>query len=139
MLNLLRKAHEAGITIEYCNIPLNESLSVQDRNGDFVLLDYSLRKSDAKRRVHLGHEIGHSIKGAYYNPYAAFDIRQKHEHTADKWAINEIIPADKLDEAVADGHTEIWDLAEQFGVTEEFMRKAVCWYTYGNLATELYF
>ena len=26
-----------------------------------------------------------------------------------------------------------------FGVTEEFMRKAVCWYTHGNLATELYF
>ena len=45
----------------------------------------------------------------------------------------------ELDEAIADGHTEIWDLAEYFGVTEDFMRKAVCWYTYGNLATELYF
>ena len=30
-------------------------------------------------------------------------------------------------------------IAEYFGVTEDFMRKAVCWYTYGNLATELYF
>ena len=30
-------------------------------------------------------------------------------------------------------------LAEYFGVTEDFRRKAVCWYTYGNLAAELYF
>ena len=29
-------------------------------------------------------------------------------------------------------------LAERFGVTPEFMRKAVCLYTYGNLAAELY-
>ena len=39
----------------------------------------------------------------------------------------------------SDGHTEMWDLADYFHVTEDFMRKAVCWYTYGNLATELYF
>ena len=41
--------------------------------------------------------------------------------------------ADELDEAVAEGHIELWDLAEYFGVTEELMRKAVCWYTYGSL------
>lgn len=45
----------------------------------------------------------------------------------------------ELDEAISDGHTEMWDLADYFHVTEDFMRKAVCWYTYGNLATELYF
>ena len=44
-----------------------------------------------------------------------------------------------LDEAIAQGCTEIWELAERFGVTEQFMRKAVCYYVHGNLATELYF
>ena len=66
-------------------------------------------------------------------------MRSKHENRADKWAVNKLIPVDELDQAVEDGHTELWDLADHFGVTEEFMRKAVCWYTYGNLATELYF
>lgn len=50
-----------------------------------------------------------------------------------------MIPVVDLDEAVAEGHTEFWDLAEYFGVTEDFVKKAVRWYTYGNLATELYF
>ena len=76
---------------------------------------------------------------SFYNEYAACDIRKKHENRADKRAIELRLSADDLDQAVADGHTDLWDLAEHFGVTEEFMRKAVCWYTHGNLATELYF
>lgn len=54
-------------------------------------------------------------------------------------AINEFVSEQELDEAIADGHTEMWDLADYFHVTEDFMKKAVCWYTHGNLATELYF
>ena len=57
---------------------------------------------------------------------------------SDKWAIARLIPEEALDEAVADGHTELWDLAEHFGVTEDFMRKAICWYTHGNLAVDEY-
>ena len=67
------------------------------------------------------------------------DSRQRHENQANRWAIRTLIPVDDLDEAVAEGCTEVWELAERFGVTEEFMRKAVCLYVHGNLATELYF
>ena len=86
----------------------------------------------AKETVALGHELGHCVTGSFYNRYAARDVMQKHEHRADKWAIEQIVPVDELDEAVAEGHTELWDLAEQFGVTEAFMKKAVCWYTLGT-------
>lgn len=61
------------------------------------------------------------------------DVRQ------DKWATSHLISVDELDDAVAEGYTDIWSLADHFGVTEEFMRKAVCWYTQGNLAAELFF
>jgi len=37
---------------------------------------------------------------------------------------------------VADGYREPWQLAEYFGVTEEFMRSAINLHTCGNLATE---
>ena len=66
-------------------------------------------------------------------------VRQKHENRADKWAIQTLIPRDALDSAVAGGCTDLWSLAEHFSVTEELMRKAVCWYTYGNLNADLYF
>lgn len=77
--------------------------------------------------------------GATHEVNSPFDLVAKHEYKADKWAIERALSVVELDDAVAEGHTEIWDLAEYFCVTEDFMRKVVCWYTYGNLATELYF
>ena len=53
--------------------------------------------------------------------------------------VGPLIPVDALDDAVADCCTEVWELAERFQVTEEFVRKAVCWYVHGNMAAELYF
>ena len=50
-----------------------------------------------------------------------------------------VVTEEELDEAVAEGCSTIWDLAEYFGVPEELMKKAVCWYTYGNMAADLYF
>lgn len=91
------------------------------------------------KKMKLGHELGYSVTGSFYNEYATCDVRRKHENRADKWAINEFVSEQELDEAIADGHTEMWDLADYFHVTEDFMKKAVCWYTHGNLATELYF
>ena len=67
------------------------------------------------------------------------DSRQRHENRANKWAIQALIPVEKLDDAIAEGCTEVWELAERFQVTEDFIRRAVCLYVHGNVAEELYF
>lgn len=136
---LLQEAQDSDIPIIYLSIPESGSMCVQTDRRCYIGMDYGVLEDEASRRVHLAHELGHCRTGAFYNRWAARDVRQKHEHRADKWAIKKLISEDELDEAVADGCTELWELAEHFGVSEEFMRKAVCWYTYGNLATELYF
>ena len=128
--------------IPVLSFPLEKtgSLSHMDDRGRCAIgLDPSVRDGAALERVHLSHELGHCVTGSFYNRYAAVDHRRRHENRADKWAIRKLIPAGELDDAVAAGHTDLWDLAEYFGVTEPFMRKAVSLYTHGNLATELYF
>ena len=65
----------------------------------------------------LAHELGHCETGSFYNRYAKLDLRQKHENRADKWAIQHLIPVEELDEAVADGYTDLPSLAEHFCVT----------------------
>ena len=121
-------------------LPENGSMSVMREDGAcFVGMDPSVCDGGAQERGHLSHELGHCITGSFYNIYAAIDYRRRHENRADKWAISTLIPVDDLDDAVAQGCTEAWELAERFGVTEEFIRKAVCYYVHGNLATELYF
>lgn len=124
------------------NFPLPEfgSLSIQtEGEACYIGIDEAVQDGSAQERVHMAHELGHCITGSFYNRYSDFDCRQKHENRADKWAAKKLIPVDELDAAIAEGCTEIWELAERFGVTEEFARKAVCYYVYGNLATELYF
>ena len=138
MKDLFRFAKSHNITVEYSHIPKNESMSVQDDFGDFILMDYSLLYSGAKERTHLAHEIGHCETGSFYSSYTKVDSRRRHENRADKWAVLKLISKSDLDKAITDGYTEIWELAEHFDVTEEFMKKAVCFYTHGNLAVELY-
>lgn len=85
------------------------------------------------------HECGHYATGTTHAVDSPYDLVERHENRAERWAVENFISADDLDAAVADGCTEIWQLAEYFGVTEDLMKKAVCWYTHGNLAAELYF
>lgn len=137
---LYQEAGDAGIPVIVLNIPETGSMCIQTESGRcFIGMDYGTFPNEADRRVHLAHELGHCKTGAFYNRWAARDLRKRHENRADKWAIKALVPEEELDDAVAEGHTELWDLAEYFGVTEEFMKKAVCWYTHGNMAAELYF
>lgn len=118
----------------------NGSMSIMNENGYcYIGMDQSVRDGSVQERVHLAHEIGHCATGSFYSMHTAVDSRQRHENKADKWAVKHLIPVEDLDAAVANGCTEIWELAEHFGVTEQFVRKAVCYYVHGNLATELYF
>lgn len=128
--------------IPILSFPLEQtgSMSIMLDSGECRIgMDPRLRHRESQERVHLSHELGHCVTGSFYNIYAPLDCRQRHENRANKWAIQALIPVDDLDQAIADGCTEIWELAERFQVTEDFMRKAVCWYVHGNLATELYF
>lgn len=140
ILSLYDIADQENIEVIQYPMKENGSMSVMLEDGScYIGMDASVLDAGAQERVHLGHELGHCVTGSFYNIHAAVDCRQRHENRADKWAITNLIPIDDLDQAVADGCTEVWDLAEHFGVTEEFMKKAVCYYVHGNLATELYF
>ena len=139
ILSLYRYAEKRNIEIVTFPLPETASMSIEAESGAcYIGIDYSKIETETDERVHLSHELGHCVTGSFYNRYAKMDIRQKHENRADKWAIRKLIPVEKLDTAVAEGHTELWDLADYFGVTEDFIKKAVCYYVHGNLAVESY-
>lgn len=139
ILSLYRYAEKKNIEVATFPLPETESMSIQAEDGVcYIAVDDKKMENEASERVHLSHELGHCATGSFYNRYAKMDIRQKHENRADKWAIRKLIPVEKLDTAVAEGHTELWDLADYFGVTEDFIKKAVCYYVHGNLAVESY-
>ena len=140
ILSLYQYAEKQNIEVLSFPLPETSSMSIMTDSGDcYIGIDDSKKDGESLERVHFAHELGHCMTGAFYNRYSTADLRQRHENKANKWAIRKLIPAKNLDAAIADGHTEFWDLAEYFGVTEDFIRKTVCLYTHGNLATDLYF
>ena len=140
ILALYDFAKQQNIAVLQFPMKENGSMSIMTEDGAcYIGIDESVQDGNIQERVHLAHEIGHCATGSFYSIHTAVDCRQRHENKADKWAVKRLIPVDLLDAAIASGCAEIWELAEHFGVTEEFIKKAVCYYVHGNLATELYF
>lgn len=137
---LYQVAEDEHIDVDCFGLSSREALSIMDEDGAcHIAVNPFKLTSYADEKTKLAHELGHCLTGSFYNRFACCDIRQKQEKRADRWAVLRLIPEEELDEAVAEGYDSLWALAEHFGVTEDFMRKAVCFYTYGNLSAELYF
>nr|MBQ8244081.1 ImmA/IrrE family metallo-endopeptidase [Oscillospiraceae bacterium] len=138
--NLYDFARQQNIGVFPFSLPETGSLSHMADSGECCIgMDPGVLDGNVQERVHLGHELGHCATGSFYSIHTAIDCRQRHENRADKWAVQTLIPVEELDDAIAQGCTEVWELADRFGVTEEFIRKTVCFYVHGNLAAELYF
>ncbi|MCI9405898.1 MAG: hypothetical protein HFK04_03125 [Oscillospiraceae bacterium] len=93
-----------------------------------VGIDRSKIEDRAEEYTILIHEKGHFDAGAFYTPSCPCLLREQAECRADRAAILRYIPLEELREVISQGLVEIWELAERFGVTEAFMKKAVSYY-----------
>ena len=125
------EAEKAGIMV-YCGKGLQntKSLSVQSDGDMFIGIDDTAMQTRAEERVHLAHELGHCMTGAFYSMYSPIDNRGYCERMANVYAIKKLVNEDKLRKIIKeyDGNILPWELAEFFNVTEDFMRKALEYY-----------
>ena len=92
-----------------------ESLSVLLPDGGCAIaIDPWKMNTVAEETVCLAHELGHCETGSFYSPHTAFELRERMENRADKWAIRTLIPKSDLTAALRGGCTELWELAERF-------------------------
>lgn len=123
---LYETAASENIDIYSAALPKTQSISIMDSDLNcYIGLDYSLIHSEAEEKRRLAHEIGHCIRGAFYNRYSKLDLISKHEYSADKWACETLLPKEDMLEAFKLGYVEVWQLAEYFDVPEELVKKAL--------------
>ena len=115
-------AEKYDIMVDTRDIPM-PSMAVELFGIKAVALNKELTESE--ERVCLAHELGHHVKGALYNKVTPCFTRGQCEYKADKWAVHKLIPIRSLHAAFKKGYTEIWELAEYFDVTEEFILKTI--------------
>lgn len=117
--------------IEICNFKMEELVSFSF--PDVIAIDTSRIEDDATEKVHLAHEIGHCETGTFYDVKTPFQTRGRCEFQANRWAFRALIPKSDLMHAMRNLYiTEVWELAEHFGVTEELILKAMDYYKYNN-------
>ena len=122
------------------HIPVDEhcpeeimAMSVRLSNGRKIISlseesayrDPSDPRSAYTKLERFGHEMGHCMTDSFYAGYSSLERRAKHEHKADCWAVEYLMPFDEICEAIRAGYTEVWDLAEYFGVSCSFVEKAL--------------
>lgn len=114
---------ENKIILDYCRLPKNGSLSFEDQNGLYIVMDDG-EMTEAQKKIHLAHELGHCMTGAFYRAYSPLETRSRCEHKANVWMINRLLPKAELEKAFSQGITESWELADYFDVTEELVKMA---------------
>lgn len=122
---LYQLAEDNQIEVDY--YPMRQATSLSFPEG-WIAIDVDKLRDTAEEKACLAHELGHCLTGSFYNIYSSCDIRSKREARAQRWAIQHLIPPQALEEAVAAGLTQPWELAEYFGVPESFVREAEEWY-----------
>ncbi len=126
---LYRLANKNNIRIDFVRLPCAKSVTVMLAGQSFIGMDSETPSGSPDEKVCLAHELGHCQTGSLYNIYSPLDIRAKHEKRADRWAISKLVPKRKLALAIKNGSSDIPYLAEHFGVTEAFIKKAIDYYT----------
>lgn len=121
--DLYALADQLGIVV--LSFPLSdcESISLESDDNYYIGIDDKQLDSSKEERVHIAHELGHCVTGSFYNEYYPIDNQRKCESTADRWAVKKLINKDEFEKQIKRG-LEVWELAEYFNVTEDFIRKA---------------
>ena len=123
LFEIYNELSQQGVKMYDCRID-GSCAAVIEMHGKYALfLDTEQVNPHAKERCAAAHEAGHIMPGATHHVCSPLQLIQQHENRADRWAIQKLIPPEELQTALDSGLTDMWELAERFDVTEDFMRK----------------
>ena len=128
LLGVYQELAEQGVSLFTWDIGEEKAATLEMGGRYAVFMDFDNIPTRAEELVVIAHEGGHCSTGATHRVSSPYDLVEKHEYKAWKWAIQRLIPEEELDAAVESGLAEAWELAEHFQVTEPFLRRAVAYY-----------
>lgn len=138
LLEVYVELHDAGVKLynQRFSFSNEETKAVTIETGGTygIFINGERIATRAEEAVTVAHEAGHCMTGSTHALSSPYDLVQRHEVRANRWAYKKLVPEDELNAAVKQGITEPWELAEYFGVTEAFIKGAVAWYQQEQLA-----
>ena len=121
-------AEQAGITIDYFPFEQLPAMSVYHDGRCSVAVNSRLSQTVPETVVDLAHELGHCMTYSFYNFETPLRTRSRCENRANRWAVHKLMPWKRVVRALYKGLTEVWELADYFDVTEDFVHLAISQY-----------
>ena len=112
-----------GLGLQICYFPMENNTAISTPDG-FIGMDVDRLENSAGELVCLAHEMGHCLTGSFYTLDSDLCQRQRCEERAHRWAVETLVPLQDLKRALEMG-LRPHELAEVFGVTEEFLEKCL--------------
>ena len=101
-----------------------KAVTIQMNQRYAIFVDAESVPTTAEESCIVAHELGHCDTGSTHAVFSPLDLVAKHEYAANKEAVHRLVPYADMLKAIRSGYTEVWQLADQFNVTEDFIRLA---------------
>ena len=123
------KIQDNGIEVFNFGLPKIKSVSIESDNRYGIFINHKEIADSDEEFLVATHEYGHCMTGSTHPPYSPLDIISKHEYRADRKAVLDFLPIDKIKSAIKDGCRSAYEFSEYLGVPEQFVIKAFQHYT----------
>lgn len=131
---LYENLHQSGVKCFTWPLDENQAMIIELSGKYALFMDFDQIPNQAQETAIVAHEAGHIATGCTHRVSSPLDLICRHEYRANKWAIHRLIPKDELYSYYSRGYTQPWEIAEQMGLPEGFIRKAMAFYHEQELA-----
>lgn len=123
-----QEIYDKGISVININTTTVKAASMRNsidsqKENYAIFFNPKLITTRIEERIIKEHELAHIETGSLYNLNTSTRARQRREYIADKQMIKRMLPIEKFKKALFQG-LEVWEIAEEFEVTEEVVNKA---------------
>lgn len=129
LATIYQDVRRLGVTLIPYSIGFADAATLEIDGRYGIFLDFDQFETVADFTAALAHEVGHCATGATHAVHSPFELVAQHEDRANRWHYEHYLPFSELQELVADGYTEPWQLAEATGWPEKTVRDALEYYT----------
>ena len=124
MDKVYEKIQDNNIKVMHFGLPDIKSVSVETNNRYGIFINHKEIENSDEEFLVATHEYGHCMTGSTHPLYSPLDIVSKHEYRADRRAVLDFLPIDKIKAAISDGCRTIYEFAEYLELPEQFVLKA---------------
>ena len=120
------KDHNVDV-IPYDGCP-QPGATVRDAGNYAVFLDFTKIRSTKLLRGVCFHELGHVATGALHKVDSPYELVERSEYRAARWATEAYLTEDAFRAAFAEGYTELWQLSDYFDLPENCIADALSYW-----------